>query len=1238
MTSESLRHPFPEPTEPKSLRKGLAQFWNSLTMPNQKVTEVGRRRQAALTASLALALTVVAIFGTIYLAITSRLSNPTILLVGGMVVIALCSYFLARTRHYEVSAFLYVLANSALGFGMFLVGDLAPITAIFATAPLSFLLAVSLLTVPAQIALIVLNLIALGVVSRISPELATDATSMAPIFIAMGIVAIIITIARNSIERARLNENQAVNQQLNELRTGLEQRISERTRDIALAAEVGRRMSRAQDTSTLVTDAVELIRERFELYYVQVYLVDAESKNLVLRAGTGEAGRELLERAHRLPLDLTSINGTAAIERHAVIVSDTANNRMFRPNRLLPETHSEMAVPLISGEQVLGVLNLQSKVAGSLSEENLAAYEVLAGQLASTLYNASLLAKTENALKELEARSQGSIRAGWEDYLDAIEQRERIAYMAEAGTVEPAEEIPTPAADDRTLLTPIKVGGETIGTFQFAAEQPWANQDRVLVETVAGQVAQQLENLRLLSQAERYQKQTEATLQRMTSANWEEYLKSIERGKTGFTYDQESVELSDADALPEEESLTYDLKVQDTPIGMLQITGKDWLSSDDNALLKAVSDQLSAHLENMRLFNTAQRELEERRVTETRLSEAQQAAKLASWSLDVATTTFTFNDDFYRLIGTTIEQEGTYEMPAYVYAQRFVHPEDAHILSALASDDPNFEYEGTSRLIRADGEIIYVTVRTRAETNAEGKIVRVNGSNQDVTEQFTQQQLLTTERQRLAEAQQAAKMANWSFDVATGTFIFNDEFYRLAGTSIEQEGSYEMPAQIYAERFVHPEDAHIVGDKIGEALVTTDPNYLYEGTSRMIRATGEIIYVTVRTRIQMDDQGKVIRLNGSNQDVTEQIRQAEILQEERARLSEALNVAKMAYWSYDINKGVFTFNDDMFNLFGTSLEEEGSYEMPVSSMLLKFIHPADRESLVAALQESAGNSEASGQRETTFRVIRGTGEGMTVLSRYRIDIAPNGAINVVGTNQDVTEQVRQQELTAQRASELATVAEVSTTISTLLDPEKMLQEVVDLTKERFHLYHAHIYLLDEDGQNLVLRAGAGEVGRTMVAEGRSIPMDSEKSLVARTARDRKGEIVNDTYIDPYFLPHPLLPSTASEVSVPLVAGDQLLGVLDVQDDQVGRFTEENVNVFTTLASQVAVSLQNSRSYIRAQQQAERESLINAISERIQSTTSVEAALQVAVRELGRALGAQRTVIQLGLQQQDGQDN
>ncbi len=236
---------------------------------------------------------------------------------------------------------------------------------------------------------------------------------------------------------------------------------------------------------------------------------------------------------------------------------------------------------------------------------------------------------------------------------------------------------------------------------------------------------------------------------------------------------------------------------------------------------------------------------------------------------------------------------------------------------------------------------------------------------------------------------------------------------------------------------------------------------------------------------------------------------------------------------------------------------------------------------------------------------------------------------LLGISEDITDRKQTEGTLAKRAAELATVMQVSNAATTLLSAEQLLQEVVDLTKTSFSLYHAHIYLLNELGDTLVLTSGAGEVGRQMVADGRQIPLDREQSLVARAARTRQGIIVNDVRTDPGFLSHPLLPETRSELAVPIVVGDVLLGVFDVQSSSADRFTEEDVRIQTALAAQVAVALQNARVYARARQQVERETLVNTISQKIQSATTVESALQIAARELGRALQAPRTTVQLG---------
>jgi GAF domain-containing protein len=223
------------------------------------------------------------------------------------------------------------------------------------------------------------------------------------------------------------------------------------------------------------------------------------------------------------------------------------------------------------------------------------------------------------------------------------------------------------------------------------------------------------------------------------------------------------------------------------------------------------------------------------------------------------------------------------------------------------------------------------------------------------------------------------------------------------------------------------------------------------------------------------------------------------------------------------------------------------------------------------------------------------------------------------------QNIRQYENTRKIAADMGVVANVGIATSTITDTGHLLQEVVDLSKKSFILYHAHIYLLNEAGDTLELSAGAGEVGRQMATEKRSIPLASEQSLVARAARSQQGVVANDVTLDPNFLPNPLLPDTRSEMAVPMLAAGKVIGVLDVQSETANRFTEVDVSIQTTLASQIAGALQNARSFTQSQRQAERETSVNLITQKIQNATSVEAALKIAARELGHALGMQTSV-------------
>jgi nitrate/nitrite-specific signal transduction histidine kinase len=215
---------------------------------------------------------------------------------------------------------------------------------------------------------------------------------------------------------------------------------------------------------------------------------------------------------------------------------------------------------------------------------------------------------------------------------------------------------------------------------------------------------------------------------------------------------------------------------------------------------------------------------------------------------------------------------------------------------------------------------------------------------------------------------------------------------------------------------------------------------------------------------------------------------------------------------------------------------------------------------------------------------------------------------------------------ADRTRALLASTEVSRRLTGILDQDTLIQEVLAELSTTFGYYHAQIYLFDERREYLALAGGTGNAGRQLLAQGHKLAQG--QGLVGKAAALAMPVLATDVTQISEWLPNPLLPDTQAELAVPLLSGQQVIGVLDVQHNGRDRLQQEDVELLQSIANQLALALRNAALYAETEKRAERESLLRAINQQIASTTDVEMAMKVAVRELGQALGATQTAVRL----------
>lgn len=322
--------------------------------------------------------------------------------------------------------------------------------------------------------------------------------------------------------------------QLQDTLGSLERRVAERTADLELArllsdrraqelqaiSEISRTISTEQRLEILLPLVARLVSERFEFYHVGIFFVDDTHQFAVLHAANSEGGRRMLARGHRLELG-AGIVGTVAQTGKARIALDVGSDAVFFDNPDLPETRSEMALPLSLSGATIGVLDVQSTKPGAFTENDANTLSILADQIAVAIENARLFGQTQQARDEAEALYNQFLRTEWKKFL---QQNLRVGYQQSLGGGKPlnrfveTDEIRRALAEGKvivldenlgrthpTMAIPVKLRNETIGVLNITApkQRKW-NQDEInLAQAISDRLALALDNARLLQESQR---------------------------------------------------------------------------------------------------------------------------------------------------------------------------------------------------------------------------------------------------------------------------------------------------------------------------------------------------------------------------------------------------------------------------------------------------------------------------------------------------------------------------------------------------------------------------------------------------------------------------------------------------------------------------------------------------------------------------------------------------------------
>ncbi len=327
-------------------------------------------------------------------------------------------------------------------------------------------------------------------------------------------------------------------QQLKGFIAELEDRVQSRTEELAkqneelifrsqqleTVAEVARQIVSAQELEELLSQITRLVSERFGFYHVGIFLLDQNREYAILRAANSEGGQRMLANQHKLKVGALGIVGYVTGYAQPRIATDVGDDAIYFSNPDLPETRSEMALPLKIGDKVIGALDVQSTISNAFSPDDVSLFSTLADQIAIAIRNNELYIQTVKALREAQRIHQRYLHQEWQREITDHQYRTYI-YTPDGLVIkdpmDPSEGDPHLQTEESLIqsipdgdparapymLIPITLRGENIGVIQIqekpGTSREWTDDEISIVNSISNQVAQAVENARLFDQTTR---------------------------------------------------------------------------------------------------------------------------------------------------------------------------------------------------------------------------------------------------------------------------------------------------------------------------------------------------------------------------------------------------------------------------------------------------------------------------------------------------------------------------------------------------------------------------------------------------------------------------------------------------------------------------------------------------------------------------------------------------------------